>query len=59
MYLSEGRLFSGLFCDYKENALFENRIEMSQIMSGIMEKKNSIQRKPTLARRVSDMFKGK
>ncbi|XP_050450223.1 uncharacterized protein LOC126850861 [Cataglyphis hispanica] len=30
---------------------------MSQIMSGIMEKKNALQRKPTLARRVSDMFK--
>ncbi|CAL1682987.1 unnamed protein product [Lasius platythorax] len=30
---------------------------MSQIMSGIMEKKDVLKRKPTLARRVSDMFK--
>ncbi|XP_029169021.1 uncharacterized protein LOC114938981 [Nylanderia fulva] len=30
---------------------------MSQITSEIMEKKNAIQRKPTLARRVSDLFK--
>lgn len=30
---------------------------VSQIMSGIMEKKDVLQRKPTLARRVSDMFK--
>ncbi|XP_072761338.1 uncharacterized protein [Anoplolepis gracilipes] len=30
---------------------------MSQIMSGIMEKKDALKRKPTLARRVSDMFK--
>ncbi|XP_070168603.1 uncharacterized protein [Polyergus mexicanus] len=30
---------------------------MSQIMSGIVEKKNAVQRKSTLARRVSDMFK--
>lgn len=32
---------------------------VSQIMSGIMEEKDVLQRKPTLARRVSNMFKGK
>lgn len=46
-----------MFRDYKANALFENPVKMSQIVSGIVEKKDALKRKPTLARRVSDMFK--
>lgn len=43
---------------HKTNAFFEHRVKMSQ-MSEIMEQNDGLKRKPTLVRRVSDMFKGK
>lgn len=43
---------------YQANALPENLTKMSQV-SGIMEEKDVLKGKPTLVRRVSDMFKGK
>jgi len=42
----------------KTDIFSEHRAKMSQIPE-IMEQKDGLKRKPTLVRRVSDMFKGK